>query len=90
MKEEEHQLSKTIALLVYRYGTTILIGIGAWAAMWVKVHAPTKEEFNVLVREVQGLREEMIKQVSYSRLLEDHEQRLRTMERNDSRRFPKP
>ena len=87
---ERTRLAKTVGLLLYRYGTTILIAIGAWAAMWVRANAPTKEEFNALIEQVRGLREEQIKTGTYWRVIEDHEQRLRKLEANENRRFPMP
>lgn len=92
MKEvsESRQMTRTVGLLIYRYGTTILIAIGAWAAMWVRQNAPTKEEFNHLIEQVHALREESIKANSYWRTIDDHEQRLRKIEEESRRRFPPP
>lgn len=71
-----------------RIGLIVVSLAMAYGVLWLKVNAPTREEFNRLNDSVQGLRGDMsLGQEQLKRLIA-HEERIRQLEREFDRMFP--
>ena len=101
MKDEANDGEKrtigAIGTILYRYWVIIATGIGLYAAMWLKINAPSRSQFEALTIQVQGLREEMIRFSNQRDRLDKMElrvdkndERILDLERRVSPRPPRP
>lgn len=57
----ERKLISIVGIIVWRWGMGLGLAVAAYGAMWVKLNAPSREQFDLLTVQVRGLREEMIR-----------------------------
>jgi hypothetical protein len=95
--EGEKRTIGAIGTILYRYWVFIATALGLYAAMWLKINAPSRAQFEVLTIQVQGLREEMIRfsnqkdRVDKMEVrIEKYDERLLDLERRLSPRPPRP
>lgn len=60
-KNGERRIVSVVGLIVWRWGMAAGTLIAAYGVMWVKINAPSREQFQALTSQVQGLREDMIR-----------------------------
>ena len=75
-KNGERKLISIVGIIAWRWGVAAAVAYGAYGAMWVKMNAPSREQFYLLTMQVQGVREEMIRWASQREKLESLEKRF--------------
>jgi hypothetical protein len=74
--ENERKAVSVVGIIIWRWGMGIAALVAAYGAMWVKLNAPSRDQFNLLTVQVQGLREDMIRMSSQRDRVEKLESKL--------------
>jgi hypothetical protein len=95
----DEKMGAFVGRLIWRFGLSILVGVGTYAALWVKANVPSREQFETLQQstvsklqfetlslQVQTVRDEVLRWPNYRDTVKDFEARLRELER----KFPPP